>query len=242
MEKLINSISRYLDAELDDMLDRIKARPTPQDVSDLQARMDCLLKENGELRAKADEGDAIRKENKQLKDRIWAMEKEVKTARAERDKSKEVTQKVCGFLGNPCDVLNKARLYDHGLKQPSTEFGVKMPRCMVDYGLKMEKTLKKLRALLHSTGAQSEPVGTPGAGPSTTPAPTSPEFITPMTTQPDPLLQEPIPELNTEDLHSLRNWAEAGLGALTTPTTGTSTNNPINLLMPRTVSQEDQCR
>ena len=32
MEKLINSISRYLDAELDDMLDRIKARPTPQDV------------------------------------------------------------------------------------------------------------------------------------------------------------------------------------------------------------------
>ena len=29
MEKLINSISRYLDAKPDDMLDRIKARPTP---------------------------------------------------------------------------------------------------------------------------------------------------------------------------------------------------------------------
>ena len=118
MEKLINSINRYLDAEPDDMLDRIKARPTPQDVLDLQARMDCLLKENGELRAKGDEGDAIRKENGELKDRIRAMEKEVKTARAERDKSKEVTQKVCGFLGNLGDVLNKARLYDHGLKQP----------------------------------------------------------------------------------------------------------------------------
>ena len=37
MEKLINSISRYLDAEPDDMLDRIKALPTPHDISDLQA-------------------------------------------------------------------------------------------------------------------------------------------------------------------------------------------------------------
>ena len=243
MEKLINSISRYLDAEPEDMLDRIKARPTPQDVSDLQARMDCLLKENGELRAKVDEGDAIQKENRELKDQITAMEKEVKTARTEWDKSKEVTQKVCGFLGNPGDVLNKARLYDHGLKQPSTNFGIKMMRCMVDYGLKMEKTLKELRELLHSTGAQPEPVGTPSAGPSTTPAPTSsPKFVTPMTTQSDLLLQEPIPELNTEELHSLRNWAEAGPGALTTPTTGIGTNNPVNLSTPRIVSQEDQRR
>ena len=63
--------------------------------------MDCLLKENGELRRKVDKGDEIRKENGELKDRIQTMEKEVKTARAERDKSKEVSQKVCGFLGNP---------------------------------------------------------------------------------------------------------------------------------------------
>ena len=171
------------------MLDRIKVLPKPQDLSDLQARVDFLLKENGELRAKADESNALWKEVGELKDRIKAMEKEVKTARAEQDKSKEVTQKVCGFLGNPGDVLNKARLYYHGLKQPSTDSSVKMMRCMVDYGLKMEKTLKELHALLYSTGAQSEPVGTPGAGLSTTPAPTSSlEFVTPTTTQPDPLL------------------------------------------------------
>ena len=183
MEKLINSINRYLDVEPDDMLDWIKARPTPQDVSDLQAQMNCLLKENGELRRKAEEVDAIRKENGELKDRIRAMEKEVKTAKAKRDKSKEVTQKVCGFLENPGDVLNKAQLYDHGLKQPSTDFGVKMMRCMVDYGLKMEKTLKELRALLHSTGVQPEPAETLGARPSTTPAPTtSPNFMTPPAT------------------------------------------------------------
>ena len=139
------------------------------------------------------------------------MEKEVKTARAERDKSKEVAQKVYRFLGYQGDVLNKAQLYDHGLKQPTTDSGVKMMRCMVDYGLKMEKTLRELRALLHPTGAQPEPEGTSGAGPSTTPAPTpSPEFVTPLATQPDLLLQEPIPEINTEDLASLRNWVEVG--------------------------------
>ena len=188
------------------MLDRIKVLPKPQDLSDLQVRMDCLLKENGELRAKADESDALWKEVEELKDRIKAMEKEVKTTRAERDKSKEVTQKVCGFLGNSGDVLNKAWLYDHGLKQSMIDSGVKMMRCMVDYGLKMEKTLKELCALLHSTGAQPESVGTLGAGSSTTPAPiSSSEFVTPPATQPDPLLQEPIPELNTEELHSLRN-------------------------------------
>ena len=52
--------------------------------------MDCLLRENGELRAKAEEGDALWKEVEELKNRIKAAEKEVKTAKAERDKSKEV--------------------------------------------------------------------------------------------------------------------------------------------------------
>ena len=189
MERFIDAISSYLDSEPADVLDRIKELSKPQDLTDLQARMDCLLRKNGELRAKAEEGDALWKEVGELKNQIKAVEKEVKTARVERNKSKEVAQKVHGFLGNPGDVLNKARLFDHGLKQPMTNSGVKMMRCMVDYGLKMEKTLKELRALLQPTGAQPEPVGTPGTRPSTTLAPTSrPEFVTPPATQPDPLL------------------------------------------------------
>ena len=204
--------------------------------------MDCLLRKNEELRAKVEEGDALRKEVGELKNRIKAVEKEVKTARAERDKSKEVAQKVHGFLGNPSDILNKARLFDHGLKQPTTDSGVKMMRCMVNYGLKMEKTLKELRALLQPTGAQPEPVGTRGAGPSTTLAPTSsPEFVTPPAIQSDPLLQESIPVLNTEEMASLQNWAEARPGALTTPTTGTG-HNPVDLSTPGSASQEHQCR
>ena len=243
MEHFIKAISTYLDLEPADVLDWIKALPKPEDLTDLQARMDCFLKENGELRAKADEGDEIRKENGELKDRIKAVEKEAKAARAERDKSKEVAQKVYRFLENPGDVLNKARLFDHSLKQPATDSGVKMMRCMVNYGLKMEKTLKELCLLLHPTRTQPEPVGTPGAGPSTTPAPTtSPEFVTPPASQPDPLLQEPIPELNTEELNSLKNWAKRGPGVLTTPTTGIGNINPVDLSTPGIASQEHQHR
>ena len=124
-----------------------------------------------------------------LKNRIRVAEKEVKTARAERDKTKEVAEKVQAFLENPGDVLNKAQLFDHSLKQPTTDSDVKMMRCMVNYGLKMEKTLKELRAFLQPTGSQPEQVGMPKAGPSTTPAPTtSPNFVTPPTTRLDPLL------------------------------------------------------
>ena len=126
MEKLLNSISRYLDAEPRDILDHIKALPKPQDLSDLQARVHCLLRENGELKAKAEEGDVLRKEVGELKNRIATVEKEVKTARTERDKSKEVAQKIHRYLGYLGDVLNKARLYDHALKQPTTDSGVKM--------------------------------------------------------------------------------------------------------------------
>ena len=116
-------------------------------------------------------------------------------------------------------------------------------RCMVDYGIKLEKTLKELRVPLHPTGSQPEPATTPGIGPSTVPAPTpSPAFVSPPSTQPDPLLQEAIPEITTEDIASLRSWAEAGPRNLTTPTTGTDTNIPGNLSTPGTVNQELQRR
>ena len=133
MESFIEEISTYMDSEPADVMARIKDLPKPEDLTDLQARLDCLLKENVELRAradesdvfraentglraKADEGDALRLENKELKDRMTEVEKEAKAARTERDKSKEVAQRVLKFLGSPGDVLNKARLFDHGLK------------------------------------------------------------------------------------------------------------------------------
>ena len=161
MERFIKEISNFFDAEPVEVMDRIRALPKPEDLTDLQAWMDCLLKENAELRARVDEGDALWAENKELKDRMKEAEKEVRVARTERDKSKEIAQKVCKFLGSPGDVLNKARLFDHSLKQPATEFGVKMMHCMIDYSQKMEKTLKELRSLLKPTGEQPEQVPAP---------------------------------------------------------------------------------
>ena len=187
MEHFIEDISNYFDAEPADVMDRIKTLPKPKDLTDLQARMDCLLKENMELRAKADEGDALRTENKALKDRVKEAEKAIKTARTERDRSKEIAQQVCKFLGSPSDVLNKARLFNHGLKESATDSGEKIMRCMIDYIQKMEKTLKELRTLIQPTRGQPEQAGTPEAGPNTTPAPTA-SFVTPPPTRLDPLL------------------------------------------------------
>ena len=133
MESFIEEISNYMDSESADVMNRIKDLPKPEDLTDLQARMDCLLKENVELRARADKGDALRAENKELKDRMKEAEREAKATQTERDKSKEVAQRVSKFLGSPGDMLNKARLFDHGLKQPATNSGVKMMRCMIDY-------------------------------------------------------------------------------------------------------------
>ena len=90
MEHFIEEISNFFDAEPAEVMDRIRALPKPEDLTDLQAWMDCLLKENAELRARVDEGDALLAENKELKDRMKEAEKEVKVARTEQDKSKEI--------------------------------------------------------------------------------------------------------------------------------------------------------
>ena len=141
------------------------------------------------------------------------------------------------FLGSPGDVLNKACIFDHGLKQLATNSGVKIMRCMIDYSQKMEKTLKELRSILNTAEGQPEPTGTPGAGPSATPAAS---FVTPPVSRLDPFLQEPIPVLNTDEMVSLRDWAVRGPEALTTPTeTG---QNPATLSTPGSVSQEQQRR
>ena len=92
MERFIEDISNYFDAEPTDVMDRIKALPKLEDLTNLQARMDCLLKENIELRSKADEGDALRTKNEALKNRVKEAEKAMKTARTERDRSKEIAQ------------------------------------------------------------------------------------------------------------------------------------------------------
>ena len=204
--------------------------------------MDYLLKENVESKTKAEEGKVLRKETVELKDRIVALEEEVKTAREEQDKAKEVARKIHAFMGFSGDIVNKAHLYDQVLRQSEMSSGAKMMRCMVDYSTKMENLLKELHALLQPTRVQSEPASssTLAPRPSTVPIPIpSPCFVTPLVDRLDPLLQEAIPQIKTEDIASLRTWRAGGPENLTTPTTESQgTHIPGNLSTPRSVSQE----
>ena len=61
---------------------------------------------------KVEEGEILRKETEELKDRIVALEAEVKSTREERDKVKEMAQKIHAFMGYLGDIVNKAHLYD----------------------------------------------------------------------------------------------------------------------------------
>ena len=79
LERILESISLYLDVEPRYLLDHIRALPKPQDLADLQARVDSLLRENGELKTKAEEGKALRKEMEELRNRIVVTPKPKKT-------------------------------------------------------------------------------------------------------------------------------------------------------------------
>ena len=91
MESFIEEISTYMDSEPADVMNRIKDLPKPEDLIDLQARMDCLLKENVELRARAGEGDALWAENVELRaragegDALWAENVELRAQADEGD-------------------------------------------------------------------------------------------------------------------------------------------------------------
>ena len=236
----MEAISLHLDVEPQHILEHLHTLPKTQDLTDLQARVDCLLKENGELKIKVEEGEVLHKKTGELKDRIATLEEEVKSAQEERNKAKEVAWKFHAFMGYPGNVVNKAHLYDQCAQQPNTALGAKMMRCMVDYNTKMKKLLKELCALLQPTEVQLEPTQTPALGPNTNPFPnSSPDVVTLPADRSDPTLQKAIPEINTEDIASLKMWAVGGPETMTTPTTGSQGTNLLgNLSTLGSVSQE----
>ena len=68
MERTLEEITQELDVEPRLILEHIWNLPKAKDVIDLQARVDRLLKENGELRIWVEEGKAQHKELEELKD------------------------------------------------------------------------------------------------------------------------------------------------------------------------------
>ena len=158
LEQNLMGIGKELGVAPFKALDVVRKLLKAQDVADLQAQVDCLLRENGELQTRVEEGEAQRKELEELKDRMKTMEVELKRAHEDRDKVVVMTRKFHAFVGYLGDVVNKAWLYDESTKQPGTLSGAKVIRCMVDYNTKIEKLLREMCILLQPVGAQPEPV------------------------------------------------------------------------------------
>ena len=149
LDHALQEISKKLKVEPLGALECVKKLPKTQDIEDLQAWVDCLLKENGGLKSQVVAIEAQLKEVGALK---AAAEEELVRTQEDRNKVLAISWKFHNFIGHPGDVVNKTRLYDESMGQLGASLSPKVILCLVDYNIKMENLLKELRALLQSAG------------------------------------------------------------------------------------------
>ena len=135
----------------------------------LQARVDCLLKDNGELKNQVKAKEVELREVEALKVMV---EVELVVARRVRDEVTTISRMFQDFVGNSGNVINKARLYDQGMNQSGALTRRKIVRFLVDYNTKMEKLVKGMRALLQPAGQQQSPKLAKQSTPSSVTTPT----------------------------------------------------------------------
>ena len=70
-------------------------------------------------------------------------------------RTRESLERIQSFIGNPGDVVNKARLFDNDIRTGGHPSAPKIIAVLVEFGRKMEATLSDMRGLL--TGGASEP-------------------------------------------------------------------------------------
>ena len=87
LEQALQEINKELKVEQLNVLECIKKLPKGQDMADLQAQIECLLRKNAELKTQVVEKEARLKEVEELKSRTEAMEVELATAPKERDET-----------------------------------------------------------------------------------------------------------------------------------------------------------
>ena len=112
LQDVLMDMSRTLGVQPLLVVEHIKALPKKKEMEDLQARVDCLLRGNNDLKDQVAAREAETKEREELKEQISSMEAEVATAQNEMDKATAVAQKFDEFVGNSGNVINKAKLYD----------------------------------------------------------------------------------------------------------------------------------
>ena len=127
------------------MVGHIKALPKAREMEDLRAWIDCLFKENAELKTQVADLDEKLKEAETLtaatfKEKVWAQE--------EREKAVTMARKFHSFVGYPGDVVTKARLYDESMKKSEVVSAPKVLWALIDFSGKVEKLLGELCTLL----------------------------------------------------------------------------------------------
>ena len=145
VEEALEEISAELGVEPRQIMEHIKALPKARKMEDLRAQIDCLLKENAELKTQMADRDAKLKEAKALTttafdEKVWAQE--------EHEKAVTMAKKFHAFVGFSSNVVTKARLYDKSMKKPEVVPAPKVLRMLVDYSGKVEKLLGELCTLL----------------------------------------------------------------------------------------------
>ena len=87
LQDMIMDISRTVGVKSLSTVEHIKVLPKKKDVEDLQTRVDCLLKENNNLKDQVVAMEAEAKEREELKERISSLEAEVVEAQNQRDEA-----------------------------------------------------------------------------------------------------------------------------------------------------------
>ena len=105
MEDELLEIGRKLGTEPLNSLKQIRRLPKVMEVEDLQARIDCLLKKNTDLKTQATNREENLKEAEAL---TAAAFKEKVRAQDEHEKAVTMAQKIHAFVGYTGDVVNKA--------------------------------------------------------------------------------------------------------------------------------------
>ena len=138
-------------------MQHIQSLPKAQEMEDLRARIDCLLKENAKLKTQVADQDSKVKEAEALTATAF---KEKVRAQEERKKAVTMAKKFHAFVGFASDVVTKARLYDECMKKPEVVLVPKILRMLVDFSGKVEKLFGELCTLLQHDERRQE------AGPS----------------------------------------------------------------------------
>ena len=134
-------ISRTLGVKPLNAVKHIKVLLKKKEMEDLQAQINCLLKENSDLKDWNIARKVQAKEREELKARIISLEAKVAKAQNQRDEATTVAWKFDEFVRNPSDVVNKAKLYDKGMSRSAASLGPMIVQFLVDYHAKVEKVL-----------------------------------------------------------------------------------------------------